>query len=117
MADPEEEVLDDLLAPRRVRDLGMKLQRVELPLRVGDRGEGGILRVRDRVEALRERGEFVAVAVPDIDLFAEAREEQTAFVEMQQTGAVLAARAVFHFAAEMAGHQLHAVADSEDRYA
>ena len=54
----------------------MKLQPEELALAVFDRGKGGILRVRDGVESIRERGQLVAVAVPDIHLFAEPVEER-----------------------------------------
>ena len=62
--------------------------------------------------------EFVAVAIPDIDLFAEPVEERAvAVVEMQDAGAVFAPGAVLDFAAEVMRHELHPVADAEDRHA
>ena len=93
---------------------GMELQREELAFAVFDRGKGGILRVRDSVESLRERGQFVAVAVPDIHLFAETIEEASAPIDVQKSGPILAPGTELDLAAKMAGHQLHAVADAED---
>jgi prepilin-type N-terminal cleavage/methylation domain-containing protein len=114
VADAEEEILNDLLPAGRMRNLGMKSQREELALAVFDRGKGGILRVRDGVESFRERGQFVAVAVPDVHLFAETIEEASAPIDVQKPGPILAPGTELDLAAKMAGHQLHAVADTED---
>ena len=56
----------------------------------------------DGVETFRRRGQFVAVAVPDIHLFAEAVEQRAAVVvEVEHAGAIFAPRTEFDFAAEM----------------
>ena len=49
----KDEILEDLFAARRVRDFGMKLEAVEFALRIFDRGERRILRVRGARENLR----------------------------------------------------------------
>ena len=95
----------------------MKLQRVELAFGVFDRGEGGIFGMRDGAEAFGERGQLVAVAVPDVDLLAEPVEERGALVDVQKSGAVFAAGAELDLAAEMPRHQLHPVADAENGHA
>src|SRR5262245_17665480 len=114
LADAEEKILNDLFSPRRVRDLRGKLQREELAFVVFDRGKGGILRVCDGVESLRERSQFVAVAAPDVHLFAEPVEEASAPIDVQTSGPILAPGTKLDLAAKMAGHQLHAIADAED---
>ena len=76
VADVKDEILENLLAARRVRDFGMKLQAVEFPLWILDRGEGANSSVRaDGAKSLRQCRDFVAVAVPDVDLVAESIEE------------------------------------------
>ena len=55
----------------------MKLQAVELALRVLDRGEGRVLGLGDGAETLRQLGELVAVAVPDVEVLAETVEERS----------------------------------------
>ena len=54
VADVKDEVLEDLLAARRVRDFGMKLQSVEFSLRIFDRGERRNFRCARRREIRRQ---------------------------------------------------------------
>ncbi len=60
--------------------------------------------MRDDVEAVRQSGQLVAVAVPDVHLLAEPVEKRGAFVDVQDAGAVLALGAELDFAAEMPRH-------------
>ena len=73
MADVKDEVLHDLVTARRVRDFGMKLQPVESSLRIFDRGERRAAGARSDTKSIRQRGYFVAMAVPDIDLLRRGR--------------------------------------------
>ena len=83
-----------------------------------DGGEGGVVRGGDGAEAAREFSEFVPVAVPDVDGGGQTAEEWARpLLHREQAAAVLAPGAVLDFAAEMVAHELHAVADAEDRQA
>ena len=75
MTDVIDKVLQNLFAARRVRNLGMKLQRVQLSLRIFDCGKLGILRARGSAETGGQGGDFIAVAVPDIKLIADSVEQ------------------------------------------
>jgi hypothetical protein len=66
------------------------------------------------VESIRERRQFVAVAVPDIHLFAETIEEASAPIDVQKSGPYSRRPLNSTSPPRMAGHQLHAVADTED---
>ena len=73
--------------------------------------------MRGGAESARQRGHLVAVAVPDIELLADPFEKLRAIRDMQHAGAVFAPRAELDLPAEMLRHQLHPVADAEDRNA
>src|SRR5205085_5729151 len=109
-----DEIGENILAARRVDDLGMELQAVEFFLRLLHHGVGRVVRLADRAEALGQLGDLVAVAVPDVEDVGEIVEEGSRTGEMQQTRAILAMRAVLDFATEVVSHELYAVADAED---
>ena len=76
VADVIDEILQDLFAARRVRDFGMKLQAVKLSRCGSSTAAKGEPSVRaDGAKTLRQRGHFVAMAVPDIELRAESVEQ------------------------------------------
>ncbi len=66
-ADTEHEALEDRLALLRVRDFGMELQRVEMPVFVGHAGDRAALGRSHELEARRQLGDLVAVAHPDVE--------------------------------------------------
>ena len=70
--------------------------------------------MRDGVKAFRKPGQLVAVAVPDVHLLAQPVEKRGAPVDVQQPRAVFAPGAELDLAAEVAGHQLHPIANPED---
>ncbi len=113
-ADFIHEIFQQLLAARRVDDLGVELQPVEMALRILDDGERRIVRAADGAEAAREFGELVAVRIPDVHRLAEPVEERALVGQLELAVAVLALPAVLHLAAEEMRHELHAVADAED---
>ena len=117
-ADLEHEAADDLDALLRVRDLGMELQRVDLALHVGHRGERRVRRRRDRGEPGRQLLDAIAVAHPDLEIRArlrEALEQRIGARELHFRVAVLAMVRGLDGAAELRGERLHAVADAEHR--
>ena len=61
--------------------------------------------------------DLVAVAAPDVDLFADPIEELRAIRDVQHARAVFAPGAELHLAAQMVRHQLHPVANSQHRKA
>ncbi len=69
----------------------------------------------DGVKAFRKPGQFVAVAVPDVHLFAQPVEEWGASVDLQKPRAVLAPGAELDLTAQVAGHQLHPITNPQDR--
>ena len=73
--DADDEVAQDVLAARRVDDLGVELDAVQVPLGVGEAGVGRRVGLGGGREALREPGDRVAVAHPDRLLAVDAREQ------------------------------------------
>ena len=109
-----EEVLQDLLAVRRVHDLRMELDAVELAraiLEGGDRrrGRGG-----GHVSADRRRGDRVAVAHPD-GLLGRQIVEELGLVRLELRLPELGRAGALDGAPEVSRHELHAVADAECR--
>ena len=113
----KDKILKDLFAARSVRDFGMKLEAVEFSNGIFDRGERRIFCVRRRAKSCGHGRDLVAVAVPDVDLFADAVEELRTIRDVEHAGAVFASGTEFHLAAEMVRHQLHSVANSQHRNA
>src|SRR5947208_13477303 len=101
MADVIGKILQDFFAARRVRDFGMKLQSVKFPLSIFDRGKIGTLGSARGEKTFRQRGHFVTVTVPDIELIAESVEQLRAVRDVQHSGAVFAPAGEHDFAAEM----------------
>ncbi len=116
-ADLEHEAADDVEAVLRVRDLGMELQPVDLPLHVRHGGERRVAGRADRDEARRQSLHAVAVAHPDLEARAEPRQQRVVAGELHLGVAVLAVRGGLHGAAELLGQRLHAVTDAEHRHA
>jgi hypothetical protein len=65
-----DEILQDFLASRRVRDFGMKLETVKFVLRILYRGEIATFGCSDNAKTLRQRRYFIAVTIPNIELIA-----------------------------------------------
>jgi hypothetical protein len=111
--DAVEEVFQHFLAVRRVHDLGVELDAVELPfgrLEGGDRRRVG---AAGHGRPLGRRGNGVAVAHPRRLLLGEARGERP--LEAHARLAELPG-AGLDAAAEVLRHQLHPVADAEHRH-
>ena len=107
---------DDLVPARRVRDFGMKLQAVELSLDIFDRGKVGIFRVRDACEIPSGSAVSLSPWLFQMSMLrADARRKaECAGRCCRSAGAIFAPGAELDFAAEMARHQLHPVADSQE---
>jgi len=114
-ADVENKILQDFPAPWRVGHFGMELNSIGIS--VLDHGIGGVVRRGHGFETLGQLGDFVAVAVPDIELFGKPLEEGAFGFDVQDATAVLAAFAFLDFAGQVVGQQLHAVANAEQRNA
>ena len=114
-----QEVLEQVLAVRRVHDLGVELHAVQAPLGRLEGGGGRVGRGAHHLEAVRRPGDGVEVAHPDDLLVGEVVvEQQRPRRGPAQVGpAVLAPSGLGHLAAEVAGQQLSAVADAQDRHA
>ena len=119
-----DEIGDQLGPVRGMRDFGMELRPVELPLLVGDHRERRAVADRDDAEARREGGDLVAVAHPHLVPLADLPQavEQRAILGDGDEGSPefalpLALVAGFDPAAELVAHHLLAVADAEDRQA
>jgi hypothetical protein len=112
-----EEVREDLGALLRVHDLGVEQDAVELARRVLDRRDRvGLGRARD-AEAGGRAPDVVAVARPDAAARRQAAEERSARRRREHGLPVLAVPRALHLAAQHVAHELHAVADADDRHA
>jgi len=97
-----------------VGDFGMKLQPVKLALRILHRGEVRTLGLAGGAKTLRQRGNFIAMTVPDVELRAESVEQLRTVCHFEHARSELAAAAEFHLTAEMMRHLHEAVANAED---
>ena len=70
MANVIDEILQDFLASRHVRDFGMKLQAVKFSSRILDCGEITTIGRSDDAKTFRQRRYFIAMAVPNVKLTA-----------------------------------------------
>ena len=109
-----EEVLQDLLAVRRVHDLRMELDAVELARAILERGDRRRGRGGGHVSADRRRGDRVAVAHPD-GLLGRQIVEELGLVRLELRLPELGRAGALDGAAEVSRHELHAVADAECR--
>ncbi len=113
-------ILDQLRAVRRMHHLGMELHRVELALVVGDDRDRRARRFRHAAKTIRQFRHTVAMAHPDVMLFADLPDilEQRAVIRhFDQGAAEFAMMAALDRAAELLRHGLFAVANAEYRYA
>jgi hypothetical protein len=113
--DFHEKVLQDLWALRSMSDFGVELNPVQKPVaalhrRVSDgRGPG-------KTDKIFWQGEdTIAVAHPDLFCGIEALKERVCLKDLQGAGAILPLLAAEHLAAQIMGHQLHPIADAQDR--
>src|SRR5687768_15011443 len=65
-ADVDDEVLEKTRAVRRVKHFQMELRAIELPLVVGNSGEGRAVGYSDSTESLWQRDDAVAMTHPDL---------------------------------------------------
>ena len=124
-ADVMHEALQDALALRGVRDFRVELQTVVATRRVGDGGHRHVIGGGDAGEAVRQLGDLVAVAHPDIEQRRSVIvdgvvdiPQQRGFADLPHPGvAEFLHRAGRYLATEFGSHGLHAVADAEDGHA
>ena len=114
-ADVLEERRQDLLAERRVDDLGVELDRVDAARRVLERGDRRGGRGGELGEARGRALDAVAVRHPAGLLERQAGEQPARLADAQLGAAELADLGVLDDAAERVREQLHAVADAEHR--
>jgi hypothetical protein len=117
MANVVDKVLQDLFAARRVSYFGMKLQAVKFPLSIFNCREIGTLGLAGGDETFWQRSYFVAVAVPDVELMAEAIEQLRAVGDVEHSRAVFAPTGENDLTPEMMRHLHQAVTNSKDRNA
>src|SRR6185436_6445317 len=99
-ADFIHEIFQQLLAARRVDDLGVKLDAVEPALRILDDGVGRVVGAADGAEAAREFRELVAVGIPHVHRLPQTVEERALVRELELPVAILALPAMLDFSAE-----------------
>ena len=116
-ADVEEEVLQHGCAFRGVDDLRMELDSVEAAGFICHRSSRGEVGVTGESEAGRHLCDGIAMAHPYRCLFGDALEECGAAVSVEIGVTVFMFFRFRNFAAQGLGHELHAVADAEDRHA
>jgi hypothetical protein len=104
---------DPVAAARRVRDLRVELDPVQVPLGGGKAGEGRGIGLGGGAEALGQAGDRVAVAHPDGLLAIDVREQAAVLGDENGRGPVLALARRLHVPAQLQRHQLGAVADAE----
>lgn len=112
-ADGEEKILQHLGAFFGVDHFRMELDAVEAARFVGDGRGGREVRVAGEAEARGHVRDGVAVAHPDGGLFGDAFEERAAAVPIENGVAVFVLVRTGDFPAELAAHELHAVADAQ----
>jgi hypothetical protein len=108
--DAVEEVLQHLLAVRRVHDLRVELDAVQVPLRGLEGGDRGRVGPAGDARALGRSGDGVAVAHPADLLLRQPGGERASDLQL---GLAELARGALDAAAEVLRHQLHPVADAE----
>jgi hypothetical protein len=114
--DPDHEVAQHVLALRGVDDLRMELDAVQVAgrrLETGERGRRACL--GGRPEAVRQARDRVAVAHPDRLIAVEAGEQPVVVGDGDRRRPVFPFRGRDDVTAELARHQLGAVADPEHR--
>ena len=117
-ADAEEKVFQHTRAFLGVRHFGMKLHAVEAVRIVGHGGHRAVRCVRNGHKALRRARHLIGMAHPAGALGPEPCQQAAVYPVHGHIGApVFAARAALHWRAQQVRHQLHAVADAQNRHA
>ena len=113
--DPEEKIVDDLAAARRVRHFRMKQDAVERLGFVPDRRVRRVGAGRDDPEPWGQRLELVAVARPHGDraVRVESLEQSPALADRDLGASILSLFRGAHFGAEPVCNELHPIADAE----
>jgi hypothetical protein len=109
-----QEVLQDVLPVRRVRDLWVELHAVQPPLAILEGGNRRRGRARGHLGPRRRRGDRVAMAHPD-RLVGRQVVEELRVAGLELGLAELGGACSLDGSAEVARHELHAVADAERR--
>ena len=112
-ADVAEEGGEDVLAVRRVDDLGVELDPVQAALEVLDGGDRRLGRARERREAGRGLEHRVAVRHPALLLGRGAGQQPAVLGDGERRAAELAHLGALDAAAEREHQRLHPVADAE----
>ena len=115
-----DEIGKQLGAIGRVHDFRMELHGIEFLGFIGDEGERSVRRCGNDFEAIRDRGDAVAMAHPDLVAGADgpdAVENRAVLVDLDEGAAEFAVMAGFNLAAQLFAHGLLAVADAEHRQA
>ncbi len=107
-----QEVLQDLLTVRRVHDLGVELDAVQAARTVLEGGDRSGRRAGRHVRTRRRRGDGVAMAHP-YGLLGRQVVEELRLLRLQLGLAELRGARSLDGATEVAGHELHPVADAE----
>mmetsp|Transcript_6547 Transcript_6547/g.20947 ORF Transcript_6547/g.20947 Transcript_6547/m.20947 type:complete len:665 (+) Transcript_6547:195-2189(+) len=110
----EEEVREDGVAVDRQVHLGVELDAVQTPLGTLDRSDD-LARAADDAEAVGGLVDRVAVREQHLGRRAEPLEQRRPLLDLHVKDAIFALGAALDGAAAAVVHQLHAVADAEDR--
>ncbi len=116
LADAEQEVAEDLLAPGRVVHFGVELHPVEPPGEVPDGPGGAVVAAADDLEPRRQALHPVAVAHPDLLLGVQAVKQVVKIGDGKGLVAVFPGPGRGHLAAQQVVEELDAVADAQDRH-
>ena len=111
----EQEVGEHVAALRGVGHLGVELDAIEAARAVAHRRERTGARAREHLESGGHLGDLVAVAHPNGGVRVDAGEQVRRLLHIDLRAAELAVACALDLAAEEVAHQLHAVADAEDR--
>ena len=111
----QHEVAQDLAALGRMDDLGMELDAVEPAVRVRGRGVRGRVGSGGGAEAVRQPGDRIAVAHPNRLLRLETGKEAVGLRDRDDGRPEFPAFERHHLAAQSLGHEVHAVADAQER--
>ena len=115
-ADAMGEVFQNLAAMIGMDDLGVELHAVVRQHSRAHGGDGRVVGVGDDLVVVRQAGQVVAVAHPDLRARRDARQQIRVVVDVEVGASELAAAGPFDAAAEGVGHRLEAVADAQNRH-
>jgi len=106
-------VRENLASARRVDDLGVKLQSVDIAVGVANDGMRGIFRSAKWTKPDRHLSDLITVAIPDIQRRREFVEKCALGIPLELARAILTLGGAFYLAAEPVSDELHAVANTE----